>query len=179
MPKRARDKEKVNLYGEVYELKKPSIVQAMELDRIASEENADGSLALINFLASLGLPKKVAMDLEAEHLTELVKLLIGSDKRLSFKDYQLAKMANFYGWDHEYLVGMDAEVFLMYYKAIEPIEAQKQIARFTVGDWPNLKKSTRKEIFRNLNKVARSVIPRKKVKLSKELLESIISQYKR
>jgi len=176
MPKRAGPKELVNLYGEIYEIKSPTVADAMKFESDLSNSDDDKAEAAVGFLRKLGLPKKAIIGLEADHLTELIEELLGSNKRIRFKDYQLAKMASFYGWTDEYLTAMEAKKFMMYFKAIDAIEAQKQIANFTVADWSNLKKPMRKEIFSKVNKLARSVYPRKKVEFTKELLESIINQ---
>jgi len=179
MPKRARAKEKINLYGQIYEIKKPTVAEAMNYDRDVNNPDHNTVKVTVDFLNKLGLPKRTAYDIQAEHLSQLVEDLLGIYGRTTFMEFQLAKMASFYGWTHEYLMGMEAKVFMKYFRTIQVIEAQDQLASFTAHDWPNFKKGIRKEIFGKVEKLAKSVFPRKKVKFTKELLESIVNQHKR
>lgn len=64
--------------GNEYELKAPTIRQVEKMQREAKglkEENAIEST--LNFLNDLGLPKKIAYDMEAEHLEIIVNEVSG------------------------------------------------------------------------------------------------------
>lgn len=176
---RVRAKEIIDLYGDRYEIKIPTVKEAMDFDRDLSNPDSDKLKITVGFLTKLGLPKKAIFDIEADHLSILIDTILGLRSKVSFTDFQLAKMARFYGWSHEYLCDMQAKVFMTYYRAISPIEASEQISQLTASDWPNLKDQKRKEIFNKLDKEARSVYPKKQVKFTKELLESIINQHTR
>ena len=179
MPKRAGPKEKIDLYGEIYEIRKPTVADAMTYQEELSAENGESVKAAVNFLNRLGLPKKGAKELQADHLESLIESLLGNYDRPNVRSYQMAKMASFYGWTHEYIEGMNAKVFMMYFKAIEPLEAQKQLSMLTASDWPNLKKKARSELFKRIEKTAKAFLPKKKLTFTKESLEAIIKQHKK
>ena len=176
---RVRAKEIIDLYGERYEIKIPTVKEAMEFDKDLSDPGSDKLKVTVGFLVKIGLPKKTIFDIEADHLSLIIDTILGLKNKVGFSDFQLAKMARFYGWDHEYLCNMQSKIFMSYYRAISPIEASEQINQLTASDWPNLKDIKRKEIFGKLDKEARSVYPKKQVKFTKELLESIINQHTR
>lgn len=63
-------------------------------------------------------------------------------------------MAFFYGWTNEQLQQLDVDEFNDYWHAITIIEAQEQLKRLSVADWPNLKKQSREKQHRQLHKDA-------------------------
>lgn len=65
-----------------------------------------------------------------------------------------AKLASFYGWTHEYILGMSNDVALEYYEAITVIDAQDRMVDMNMADYPNMKKESRKKFFRQMRKQA-------------------------
>ena len=65
--------------GEVYRLKYPSVKEMSAYSKAyeASEEKLD---CIIDFLAKLGLKKKVCEELEVHHLTTIIKALTEEKK---------------------------------------------------------------------------------------------------
>jgi len=62
-----------------------------------------------------------------------------------------AKVARFYGWTDYYISSLGVGVFMEYWNAITPIEAQETILKFKVVDFPHLKSSQRKEIHKDIS----------------------------
>lgn len=166
----------VDLYGERCFLKSPTVEDVIKFDEQINSGGDDNLKPIIEFLEGLGVRSGTVENFDFDDINPIVEALIGSGERVRFSDYQLGKMANFYGWTHEYLLSMESKVFMKYYKIIPVIESQNQINSFTAADWPNMKKEKRKELFNKLQKLAKAANPRKKVKFTKELLSSIINQ---
>ena len=66
----------------------------------------------------------------------------------------VAKMARFYGWSHEEILGISYNTFLMYYNAITVIEAQDNLVKMNLADYPNMKKEGRSNFYRQMRKNA-------------------------
>ena len=65
-----------------------------------------------------------------------------------------AKIAQFYGWSHEYIEEMPFSVALEYYQAITVIEAQERLIDLKIADYPRMLKADRNELFKKFNKMA-------------------------
>lgn len=84
-----KTKVKVTIYGQVFELKKPTVAQVEELQGIADLEkkSAKEQFSIIcDMLEVLGMPKDFTSDMEIDHLIDLIKYLSGElnlDKKKS------------------------------------------------------------------------------------------------
>lgn len=75
-----KTKVKVSLYGQDFELHKPTVRQVEELQKFSNVENKTQSEqfeAICNFLDVLGLPKDFSMEMEIDHLIKLINHLTG------------------------------------------------------------------------------------------------------
>lgn len=64
--------------GAEYVLKAPTIRQVEKMQREAKELKEENAIeSTLNFLNDLGLPKKIAYDMEAEHLETIVNAVSG------------------------------------------------------------------------------------------------------
>lgn len=59
-------------------------------------------------------------------------------------------MCFFYGWTHDQLMSLSIDELNNYWQAITSIEAQELLKKLTVVDWPNMKKSQREKLHRQL-----------------------------
>jgi DNA-binding phage protein len=59
-----------------------------------------------------------------------------------------------YGWTHEEIMGLDVEDAELYIKAIDVIEAQNMLLQMKIADYPNMKNSERRKLFKTLHKQA-------------------------
>jgi hypothetical protein len=77
-----RTKISLEIYGEKYPVRRPSVkeVEALERD-IKKKSKSDGELILMKkFLVNVGLPMRVLDDLEANHLLQVAEFLTGVKK---------------------------------------------------------------------------------------------------
>jgi hypothetical protein len=77
-----KTKIELDVYGTVYNLSRPSFKQALDLkekNKDKSEEEANE--IMLEFLESLGLPKNVTMDMEVDHVTQILDVLMPSKKK--------------------------------------------------------------------------------------------------
>lgn len=77
-----RRKLELSLYGESYELTFPTLKQTQDyaLKAQGASDNEAGEL-LVELLDGLGLPREVALGMEAEHLTQVIEHLMPSKKK--------------------------------------------------------------------------------------------------
>ena len=78
-----RSTTKVSIYGEVFALQKPTVKQTQAMVTKIKEVETDesGSIdALVGFFKDLGLPTKVAYDMEVEHFLKLVETFTSKKK---------------------------------------------------------------------------------------------------
>jgi len=169
----------INLYGRIIKLKNPTVAQAETYERNLTGSEDETLRATVEFLTVLGLEPVDAIGMDFSHITQLTEELLGVFGRIKFGEYKRAKVARFYGWTHDYIMGMGTADFMVYFKAIDPIQAQEQLASFTAADWSSLKQKARTEIYNNIDKLANSVFPKKKVELTNDFLQSVINQHKR
>lgn len=79
----APGKLKVLVGEQTYELTKPKMGQQIELEKAIKACEADKSsllLPMIKWVASLGMPEEVCMDMDQETFMELVTYISGSKK---------------------------------------------------------------------------------------------------
>ena len=78
--KKQRTKIKVDIYGEVFELRKPQVGEAEffndDIDAMTPKEKFDKT---VEMMERFGLPMEKAKEMEMEHFNELVKLVMGSN----------------------------------------------------------------------------------------------------
>jgi hypothetical protein len=77
-----------------------------------------------------------------------------------------AKVAYTYGWTDAYIESMPHPVFLDYWKAITPIEAEEQLRGFEICSVPHMKKPDRKELVGKYRRLMKSMIDRSGGKLA-------------
>lgn len=66
-----------------------------------------------------------------------------------------AKLAQTYGWSHEYISGMEWGTALEYYNAITPLEAQMALVQMNIATYPHMKgKDARDKFYRQMRKEA-------------------------
>jgi len=73
----------VKIEGVMYEMKMPTYKDSLAYDAEVTEcgdDSAKKADALFSYLASLGLPKEVAIGLEVEAITAVVSYLAGEKK---------------------------------------------------------------------------------------------------
>lgn len=70
-----RPKVTVKVYGEVYELDRPTMKMADEFEKAASE-GKENFKKLMAFIVALGLPKSVAEQMEVEDFTNLFNYMM-------------------------------------------------------------------------------------------------------
>lgn len=76
-----KTKVKVKIYGQDFELHKPTVGQVESLQKLNMNESSDQAKVfekICDFLNVLGLPKEFSQDMEIEHLTQLVNFLSGA-----------------------------------------------------------------------------------------------------
>ena len=72
----------LNVYGNDYKLSFPSVKQTQDYAKKAKRAGDDESASmLVEFLDKLGLPKDISLEMEAEHLTQVVEALIPQGKK--------------------------------------------------------------------------------------------------
>ncbi len=70
------------IYGTVYNLRRPNVGEAQDyMFKAKDKDDADVTKALIKLMDGLGLPEKVALKMETEHLVKLVQELMPSKKK--------------------------------------------------------------------------------------------------
>lgn len=78
-----RTKIELELYGEVFNLRKPTFKEAREyreeLTKLGSE--SDATVVIESFLEKMGLPKEKFQDLEFDHVNEIMEFLLISKKK--------------------------------------------------------------------------------------------------
>lgn len=82
MKKFIKTEIKIDVYGEVYSLSKPSYKTAVDFGN-KSEKKDDAEMAklALEFLDAHGLPAKVTSEMEVEHVLDLMGLLMPSKKK--------------------------------------------------------------------------------------------------
>lgn len=68
----------VKIFGEVHELRFPSVKTAIEFEKQFKDESIN---AVLNLLENCGLPKNVSEELDLEQLRELVDTLVAVKKK--------------------------------------------------------------------------------------------------
>jgi len=75
-------KLKAKIYGQDYELTFPTVRQQNEYVKAIKESGEDNAMDdLTNLLERLGLPKDVSMDMELDHLLQLMDALVPTKKK--------------------------------------------------------------------------------------------------
>ena len=75
-----KKKVKVEIYGEHFELHKPTVGQIEEMQSYAHIEGSDPKQVfdkITSYLDFLGLPKEFSLNMEIDHLMELINFLSG------------------------------------------------------------------------------------------------------
>jgi hypothetical protein len=75
-----KTKVKVSIYGKEFELQKPTVGQVEELQKYSNvEEQTEQQKfeSVCGFLEVLGLPRSFSMDMEVDHLVQLIEFLSG------------------------------------------------------------------------------------------------------
>ena len=76
-----RSKVEVKLYGEVYDMTKPSVKQAQSFGKKLQKASDVESIGIIvDILDGCGLPRAVAEEMEVGHLKQLVDVIMPSKK---------------------------------------------------------------------------------------------------
>lgn len=76
-----RTKLSVNIYGQELKLTKPTILQSESLsEKMKGIKQEEQFPLMLDFLKDCGLPIELAKQLEIEHFTQLVELLVGKKK---------------------------------------------------------------------------------------------------
>lgn len=65
-----------------------------------------------------------------------------------------AKLSYFYGWTHEEINRLAYKTAKEYYEAITVIEAQDNLVKMNITDYPSMGKSGRKSFYRQMRKKA-------------------------
>lgn len=63
-------------------------------------------------------------------------------------------MAYFYGWTHEYILGLPVDVVNSYWLAITQIEAQEILIKMRLADYPQIKQTGRTSWHREMHRLA-------------------------
>ena len=78
----SRTKLKINLYGDLYEMKRPSVDESQNYARRVKDKDDGESMELLKeFLENLGLPGKALGEMEIDHLTQLMEGLMPGKKK--------------------------------------------------------------------------------------------------
>jgi len=75
-----KTKVKVKVYGNEFEMAKPTVGQVEKLQSLSNTEGkSDGQKfeMICDFLAILGMPKEFTMQMEVDHLLKLISYLSG------------------------------------------------------------------------------------------------------
>ena len=74
---------KINLYGESFEMRKPTVKEAVAFQKqVALCEKDDDKLArLTDFFVGLGLDRKAADNMQLDHMVQLSETLSAIDKK--------------------------------------------------------------------------------------------------
>lgn len=73
---------RVNVYGNEYTLKFPTVKQSQDYaSKVKGMNDSEATEALLDFIDNLGLPKNVSSDMESEHLTTLIQALVPDKKK--------------------------------------------------------------------------------------------------
>jgi len=82
MMKFERQSLKIDIYGQVFEVTKPSVGMAQEYSNkaknMSEEESAD---ALLDLVEKCGVPKAVTKEMQADHLGQLIEALLPNKKK--------------------------------------------------------------------------------------------------
>lgn len=78
--KKQKTKIKVSLYGETYELHKPTVKDAEMFSQHGDVEQ-NGLQYSKKFLAGLGLPEEISSEMELEHFQQLLDFVLGTAKK--------------------------------------------------------------------------------------------------
>lgn len=65
-----------------------------------------------------------------------------------------ARIAHFYGWTDDYIMGCEYETIIEYYEAITVVDAQNRMVELSVSDYAGAKSETRKKLHRQFKKLA-------------------------
>lgn len=72
---------KANIYGTVYELRRPTVAESQDYGKVANEKDDEKATEhLLELLAKCGLPKEIAREMEADHLVSLIESLMPKKK---------------------------------------------------------------------------------------------------
>ncbi len=76
--------EKVKIYGEWYEVKQPTVKDAITMTKKSKEAPTEEALVeMAEYVSSLGIPKEVINEMETDHFIQLVQYLTqGSKKKM-------------------------------------------------------------------------------------------------
>lgn len=74
-----------------------------------------------------------------------------------------ARVAHFYGWTDDYIMDLEYDTVMEYYKAITIIDASDRLVDLTVADYPNSKNKSRQKIHKNMYKLANPKHLRKEI----------------
>lgn len=82
-----RTKETVKIYGTAYDIKQPTVKDAIEMSKKAliAEKNPDQSVVALeglrDWVSSLGIPAQVIADMETKHFLSLVEYITLDPKK--------------------------------------------------------------------------------------------------
>jgi len=79
---------------------------------------------------------------------------------VSALDVMYAKLARFYGWPHHYIDRLSYNLFLTYYKAITPVQAEEYLMQTQVAAYPQMKPMDGKKFHAFLKRQASDTIER-------------------
>lgn len=75
-----KTKVKISIYGESFELRKPTVEQVEELEKFSTSEKDDKAKkfdSICGYLDMLGLPKDFSKKMEIDHLVQVIKYVSG------------------------------------------------------------------------------------------------------
>lgn len=82
MKKFERTKITLEIYGESYDLTRPTFKRAMELKKKSEDKSeAETQEVMVELLADLGLPSDITLGMEIEHVGELLEYIMPSKKK--------------------------------------------------------------------------------------------------
>ncbi len=88
----------------------------------------------------------------------------------------LAKLSSFYSISPIEVLNMDYDIVESLWLSITMIEAQDQLKRLSVADWPNMKKSARDKMHNHLHSQAYPSNLAKKKSISMQDLQKVLGR---
>lgn len=76
-----KSKVKVSIYGQEYEISKPTYGQSQKLQESLKDQGNEKSMKIMkDFVTSLGLPEECIDGMELEHFLQLIEFISGVKK---------------------------------------------------------------------------------------------------